>query len=194
MGAIMLPWVKLIPYAAAAAAVVALAAWIAAWTHEAGVTQRKREAGELLERITDKAQVWSEVVNGRAQLDAWMTRFDRIMDASDEERAAFRADLTASHAQVRAARDQASAMLKELDDARSKAAVAWKNSRIPADINCGVLHSPGCPVLPAAAAGAAGEAAGRVPGPAAAPGGDGPAVGLPAGNGEHGQGNGGSPK
>jgi hypothetical protein len=94
-------------------------------------------------------------------------KFEHIMDASDEERAAFRADLSASHAQVRASRDQAAAMLKELDNARSKAAIAWKAGRIPADINCGVLHSPGCPALPDAAAGAEDGGAGRVPGDAA---------------------------
>lgn len=137
--------------------------------------------------MTDKAQAWEEVRNTRANAAAQAATFERVLGAGDAERAAFRLELKASELQARKARDEAAQTMKRLDDARSDLATAWKDGRIPADITCGVLLTPGCPGIPGSAAGAA-DARGEPlsPGPAGEhaaapqPGGGAAVSGVPA--------------
>jgi hypothetical protein len=129
--------------------------------------------------MTDKATAWEEVRNARTEKYNQAAQFDRILVAGDDERAAFRTQLQNSQAAVKRQRDEAAATMRRLDDARSELAKAWRDGRIPADITCGVLHTPGCPGIPGPAAGAADDRAEPVPsGPAghAAPDGSGGAV------------------
>jgi hypothetical protein len=117
--------------------------------------------------MTDKASAWEEVRNARTEKHNQAVMFDRILVAGDDERAAYRTQLAASAVQYKRARDEAADITRRLDDARSELAKTWREGRIPADITCGVLKSPGCPGIPGPAAGAADARAQPVPpGPA----------------------------
>lgn len=130
----------------------------------------------LLISAADKASLYEEIRNARSVNAASATRFERIVSASDQERATFKADMQALALREAASRDEAHQAMTRLDNARGEIEKAWRDGRIPAGITCGVLQSPGCPDLPGRAAGAAGDRGGGVPGGAAGAGGGNAAV------------------
>jgi len=158
-------WLALLKANAWPIAMVAIllpAAFIAGgmWDGDGREDRAYREAAPInqlmqLACMTDKAAAWEEVRNARTEKHNQAVLFDRILVAGDDERAAYRTQLAASAAQSKRARDEAAEITRRLDDARSELAKTWREGRIPADITCGVLNTPGCPGIPGRPAGPA---------------------------------------
>jgi hypothetical protein len=182
------PWLKALAPYLMGVALLAVAFMAGRWID--GEAREKKVALKLVEGvarvqyvamqedIADKAQLWQLVAGERAETAALLERFDHILGASDVERAAFRNDLAASRATQQRLRDEAAAIMKELDNERSREAEDWKRGRFPGALNCRVLGNPHCPKLSDDPATGAGGGAGRIPGEAAGAGGAGDGSGV----------------
>lgn len=166
----VLAWLKTNAWPIALVAILLPAAFIAGgmWDGDGREDRAFRKANEVnqlmqLACMTDKATAWEEVRNARGEKYQQAVQFDRILVAGAEERAAFQLQLAYSADQARRARDEAHEIMERLDNARSELAKAWREGRIPADITCGVLNTPGCPGVSGPASGAADDRAQPVP-------------------------------
>jgi hypothetical protein len=163
------PW-SLAPYVVAVPLIFAAGAW---WDGEQREDRiREQVVGDFTDSMvvtqlacmTDKATAWEEVANTRTNLANQAARFERVMEGSDEERMAFRAELGASRTASVKLRDEARATMARYDAMRRDLEGAWGRRDLPDDITCGVLRTPGCPDLSRPAAGASDVRAGAVPG------------------------------
>ncbi len=110
-----------------------------------GKNFEKAIGNERFTSLSREVNLWSAVGNANRAQRELVDKFELINTLSAEARGKLLAAMKREREEAAAAEAEARSKIKELSDAASDMAEAWKRGVIPPDITCGVFNGTGCP-------------------------------------------------